>query len=178
MLPAHEALRVELPEHGRDAPALDGSAAVGAGPGAEQGRGAGLAVRLPLFLPERGGTELLAAAGAAEQVQPPGAAHGGDGLTMGHIIMVTMSAGAHLGLDGRLLVQALPQVTQGNLWRPAKKGGINLSDALNLKLAQFRHQVVQLWKRNDVTPYVSIMLYLTIDGSPSLSGPSALLGAG
>ena len=170
---------MELPEHGGDAPALDGSAAVGAGPGAEQGRGARLAVRLPLSLPERGGAELLAAAGAAEQVQPPGAPHGGDGLTMGHIIMVTMSsAGAHLGLDGRLLVQALPQVPQGNLWRPAKQGGVNLSDALNLKLAQFRHQVVQLWKRNDVTPCVSIMLYLTIDGSPALSGPSALLGAG
>lgn len=158
MLPAHKALRVELPEHGGDAPALDGSAAVGAGPGAEQGGGARLAPRLPLALPEGGGAELLAAARAAEQVQAPGPAHGGDGLTMGHITMVTMSqaGAAHLGLYGCLLLQALPQVPQRNLWRAAKQGRVNLSDALNLKLAQFCHQVVQLW--NNKTPMMSLTM--------------------
>ena len=52
ILPADKALRVELPEHGGDAPALYGLAAVGAHPGAEQGAGARLAVRLTLPLPE------------------------------------------------------------------------------------------------------------------------------
>ena len=157
-LPAHEALRVELSEHGGDAPTLqiltnqvwvlwsrdqywpirgqysghmtsidqwqpsihlNSSAAVGAYPRAEQGGSASLAIRLSLLLPEdnnqseisiqftcliltnerpvfesrdlywpiRGQyspegcwTELHAAAGAAEQIQAPGAAHGGDGL--------------------------------------------------------------------------------------------------
>ena len=62
MLPAHEALRVKLPEHGGDAATLYGPVTVGADPGAEQRAGTRLAVRLTISLPEVPGTQLHATA--------------------------------------------------------------------------------------------------------------------